>query len=663
MLEEALDPRNPPLERLAFLSIFSTNLDEFMMVRYAGLKDQVAAGVDAVGPDGLEPREVMVRIAARLRALIPRHRRALREEVLPELARRGVELVPFASLAGRDLAAVEAFFRDEALPALAPLPVGSAGPFPRLPNLAFSLLVELRDPAGAATDPAGDATDLAVVQLPDSLPRFLRLPGQAHRYVLLEEILAARLGELFPGRELVAAHGLRITRDAELALRDEEADDLLATIEDRVRRRPWADAVRLEVMASTPPELRRFLQTRLGLEDDDVYQIPNHLDVGAFMELARLDLPELRFPRFQPRLPRALLREAGAFAAVRAGDVLLHQPYDSFGALLRLLSEAAEDPDVTAIAQTLYRVGSRSPVVAALMRAARNGKRVTVVVEVTARFDEEKNIGWARELERAGARVAYGLRGLKTHAKALLIERREPSAGGGVRRYVHLGSGNYNQATSVAYTDLALLSCDPELGADVADLFDYLTGSARRPSWRKLWVAPHTLRERVVAAIRGEAREAAAGRGGRVIAKLNALVDEQVILELYEAARAGVEVDLIVRGICCLRPGVPGVSENIRVRSLVGRFLEHSRALWFGAGGAGRAFIGSADWMPRNFDHRVELMAPVEDPDLAGQVRELLELWLRDDVKARVLLPDGSYARVREDGRLDSQELLLRGRP
>ncbi len=666
VLEEAELEDTPLLERLRFLAIFGSNLDEFMMIRYAGLKEQVAAGVTRCTPDGRVPAEQLQAIAERVHALVARHRAVLGDAVLPALAQRGVRILSVAELSGDELAAVDAFFEQELYPVLTPLAVNGSHPFPRLPNLSFSLLLDVVDPdTGAAHG--------AVVQVPSVLPRFLRLPGEGHAYVLLEDIIEARVGALFPGHEVRRAHGFRVTRNADIEIAEDEADDLLQTIEDEVRRRRWGDAVRLEVMESMPAAWRERLRRTLGLDPADVYTLAHHLNVSDFRELADLELPELRYPAFVARLPTEYRDAGGALAAVRAGDVLVHHPFHAFDAVQMLVDEAADDPAVLAIKITLYRVGARSPVVAALARAAGNGKLVTALVELKARFDEENNIVWARELERAGVHVVYGVAGLKTHAKALLVVRREPGAPGRpvTRRYVHLGTGNYNPATADVYTDLALLSADPELGADVSDLFNYLTGYSKQRRWRKLWVAPDTLRQRLMDAIARETAVAEGGGEARIVAKLNALVDPEVIRALYRASQAGVDIDLVVRGTCCLRPGVPGVSDRIRVRSIVGRFLEHSRVYHFRNGGADDVYLGSADWMERNLDRRIETVFGVEDAALKRKVLQVLELLLRDNVGARELGADGVYRPVvRAPGqrRCDAQLRLLelserRGRP
>ena len=657
VLEEAVDRSNPLLERLKFLAIFGSNLDEFMMIRYAGLKEQQAAGIERRSFDGMTVDEQVVAISRRLHPMVLRHRQVLRDQVLPELADHGVEIVPFDDLTVGEREVVDRFFEHELFPVLTPLAVDGSHPFPRLPNLSFSLLLQLSD------EQRGEERT-AIVQVPSVLPRFLRLPGPGHRFMILEDVIRAKVTALFPGHTVRSAHGFRVTRNADIEIAEDEADDLLQAIEDEVRRRRWGDAVRLEVIADMPAAWREQLRRTLQLEPDDVYEVPNHLSVSDFMELALLDLPELRDPPFVSRLPTEYRQAGGVYEAIRRQDVLLHHPFHAFDAVQQLLEAAVDDPDVLAIKQTLYRVGSRSPVVAALARAAGNGKLVTALVELKARFDEENNIVWARELERAGVHVVYGFAGLKTHCKTLLVVRREREPGGGtvIRRYVHLGTGNYNPTTAALYTDFGLLTCDEALGADVSDLFNVLTGFSTQKTWRKLWAAPTTLRREVLQAIEREAEHARAGRPAGIIAKMNSLVDPEVIRALYAASRAGVPITLMVRGICCLRPGVPGLSETIRVRSVVGRFLEHSRVVWFRDGGRDVMMVGSADWMQRNLNARVEAVFPIEDDRLKRKLRQVLDVYWRDTVKGRELHADGEYRRVprqRGQRKLDSQQRLL----
>ena len=657
VLEEAVDRSNPLLERLKFLAIVGSNLDEFMMIRYAGLKEQQAAGIERRSFDGMTVDEQLTAISRRLHPMVLRHRQVLRDYVLPELADQGVRIVPMDDLTVGEAEVVERFFEHELFPVLTPLAVDASHPFPRLPNLSFSLLLQLSD------EQHGEART-AVVQVPSVLPRFVRLPGPGQRFVILEDVIRAKVTALFPGHTVRSAHGFRVTRNADIEIAEDEADDLLQAIEDEVRRRRWGDAVRLEVIADMPAVWREHLRRTLHLEPDDVYEVPNHLNVSDFMELALLDLPELRDPPLVSRLPTEYRHAGGVYEAIRRQDVLVHHPFHAFDAVLQLLEAAVDDPDVLAIKQTLYRVGSRSPVVAALARAAGNGKLVTALVELKARFDEENNIVWARELEGAGVHVVYGFAGLKTHCKTLLVVRRERDASGAsvIRRYVHLGTGNYNPITANLYTDFGLLTCDEDLAADVSDLFNVLTGFSAQKTWRKLWVAPTTLRRELLAAIEREAEHARAGRPAGIVAKMNSLVDPEVIRALYTASRAGVPIRLLVRGICCLRPGLPGVSETIEVRSVVGRFLEHSRVVWFRDGGRDTMMVGSADWMQRNLNARVEAVFPIEEPKAQRTLRQVLDVQWRDTVKGRELYADGVYRRIRRrpgQRKLDSQRRLL----
>ncbi len=657
VLDEARDAEVPLLERLKFLAIFSSNLDEFVMIRYAGLKEQQAAGVERRSFDGMTVEEQIEAVSRRLHPMVLLHRQVLRDEVLPALTEHGIRIVAMRDLSVGEHEVVERFFEHELYPVLTPLAVDASPPFPRLPNLSFSLLLQV-------VDEHEGVERTAIVQVPSVLPRFVRLPGPGHRFVILEDVIRHKVEALFPGHTVRSIHGFRITRNADIEIAEDEADDLLQAIEDEVRRRRWGDAVRLEVIADMPAVWREHLRRTLHLDPHDVYEVPNHLNVTDFMELALLDLPELRDPPFTNRLPTEYREAGGVFEAIRRQDVLVHHPFHAFDAVLQLLEAAVDDPDVLAIKQTLYRVGRMSPVVAALARAAGNGKLVTALVELKARFDEENNIVWARELERAGVHVVYGFAGLKTHCKTLLVVRRERDASGAsvIRRYVHLGTGNYNPSTAALYTDFGLLTCDEDLGADVSDLFNVLTGFSAQKSWRKLWAAPTTLRRELLAAIEREVAHAAAGRPAGIVAKMNSLVDPEVIRALYGASRAGVEIDLLVRGICCLRPGVQGVSETIRVRSVVGRFLEHSRVVWFRDGGRDTMMLGSADWMQRNLNARVEAVFPVDDPSLKRKLQQVLDIQWRDTVKGRELHADGVYRHVKRrpgQRKVDSQRRLL----
>jgi polyphosphate kinase len=648
VLHEAFDPRTPLLERLKFLAIFSTNLDEFYMVRVAGLRRQVAAGVThATGPDGLTVPGQLEAIDRRVRELVARQHACLHHEVLPALAEHGVRLVAMDDLAPAEWQAVDEFFEAQVFPILTPLAVDPGHPFPYISNLSLSLAVRLRDPDRGTEH-------FARVKVPKSLPRWVPV-GRAYHVVPLEQVIGANLGALFPGMEILGWHAFRITRYSDLDVATtEEPEDLLATIEQQVFQRRFSEVVRLEVQAGMPDALRDLLVSELrdesrdhdradvGLTTRDVIVGGPVLELGDLLALAHLDLPGLRDEPFLPAVPPGL-READrpVFDVMRERDLLVHHPFDSFAdSVERFLTEAARDEHVQAIKMTLYRTSGDTAIVRALTEAAQAGKQVAVLVELQARGDEANNITWARTLESFGVHVAYGLPGLKTHAKCALVVRRDPD---GIRRYVHIGTGNYNTRTARLYTDLGLFTCDKAIAADVSDLFNALTGFSRQRLYRKLLVAPANMRARFLELIAREAAHARAGRPARVTAKLNALVDTAVIDALYDASRAGVEIDLIVRGICCLRPGLPEVSERIRVVSVIGRFLEHSRVWRFENAGTPEYYIGSADWMDRNLDRRVEAVVPVGDPGLQRRLHALLETCLRDNRQAWDLAADGSY--------------------
>ncbi len=655
VLEEALDPSKPPLERLKFLCIFTTNLDEFFMIRVAGLKQQLGASIMELSPDGLSAGEQLRTVSDRAHTLLERHSKCMREEVLPLLESQGIRLHQYRALPPAVRETIDATFRREVLPVLTPLAIDPGHPFPHLLNLGLNLGFVL-----VPRDREGEDL-LAVVQVPSVLSRLLPLPGlgAGYNYLFLEDAIAQHAEDLFPGYRVKVTFPFRLTRDADLEIAEDEANDLLQTIEQSLRHRNQGDAVRLEVSPDTPQEVVDILVPDLQIFPEDVYRIDIPLNASDLMALVNLDMPPLKDPPFTPR---PLRREKGEsfFARIRAGDILLHHPYDSFDPVLSLAAEAAEDPRVLAIKQTLYRTSGDSPVVQALMRAAEQGKQVTAIVELKARFDEKANIQWAKALEGAGVHVVYGLLGLKTHCKVLLVVRREDT---GIRRYVHFGTGNYNPRTARIYTDIGLMTCRPELGADASELFNLLTGYSRFDSWRKLLVAPHNMRSQVLRLIEREVEHARAGRGGRIVAKMNSLADDEVINALYLAAQSGVAIDLVIRGICCIRPGVPSFSENVRVTSIVGRFLEHSRVFHFANGGDDEVFISSADWMSRNLDRRVEITVPVEDPVLRDRlVVEVLGTCLADNVQARELGPEGSWTRrVPQAGSMtvSAQRLLL----
>ena len=653
VLALAEDERIPLLERAKFLAIFAQNLDEFFQVRVAGLKDQVAAGLTATSPDGLTPARQLAEIRQRLNVAVPRLQSDFLERVAPALAEAGIKLSSWNELDEDDEKFLVEAFEDRIFPVLTPLAVDPGHPFPYISSLSLNLAVVVRDPVL-------NEQRFARVKVPDILPRFVVLPD-GERFIPLEQVIAAHLDQLFPGMAIEQHHAFRVTRNADLTVEEEEADDLLAAVEIELRRRRFGRAVRLELDAGTSPEVRNLLQRELDVEDDDVYVHVAPLDLGGLWAVHGLDRPDLKDPPYTRVTPARLgLDEderADIFGAARRGDLLLHHPYESFRTSVEeFVRQAAVDPGVLAIKITLYRTASDSPIIRHLIRAAERGKQVAAIVEIKARFDESANVEWAKALETAGVHVAYGLVGLKVHSKSLLVVRDEPD---GLRRYCHVGTGNYNSKTARLYEDLGLITADPEVGSDLTQLFNELTGYGRNVTYRKLMVAPRGLRAGMTELIRREA-EAGPGRG-RIIMKMNSLVDAAIIDDLYAASQAGVEVDLLVRGMCCLVPGVAGRSENIRVRSIVGRYLEHSRIYYFANGsgeGEPRYLIGSADLMPRNLDRRVETLVPVVDPELTARLWEVLEVELADDVLAWHLHPDGRWERVPRGGALETHVRL-----
>jgi len=640
VLAMAADPQFPLLERLKYLAIFSSNLDEFFMVRVSGLRDQVQTGMVTRGSDGWTPSETLEAIAKHVGPTIEHQVRVFLDEVSPAMAEAGIRIADISELNSQERDFLHDYFHRQVFPVLTPLAVDPSHPFPYISNLSLSLAVTVRYP-GTSRD------RFARVKVPGILPRFVPL-GDGSTFVPLEQVVATHLDKLFPGMNVVEAHPFRVTRDADIELAEDEADDLLVAVEQELRRQRFGAVVRLEVEATMPDHMVRLLQRELEVEDDAVVTVEGPLGLHDLMGLvSALDRPELADEPWvgttQPRLLGTEGDSVNLFATMREGDLLVHHPYDAFAtSVQRFIEQAADDPEVLAIKQTLYRTDGDSPIVTALIHAAETGKQVVVLVELKARGDEASNIGWARALERAGCHVAYGLVGLKTHSKTALVVRREH---GGIRRYVHIGTGNYNAKTARLYTDIGLLSCDEDLGADLTDLFNSLTGYARGSRYRKILVAPNALRDKTIEMIERTAERHTARRPGRIIMQMNALVDAACIRALYAASQAGVEIDLIVRGICRLRPGVPGVSDHIRVRSIIGRFLEHSR-IWTFAGGRRREYyIGSADLMPRNLDLRVEVVTPVTDPDLTGRLQEILDVMLADNVQAWELSEDGSWHR------------------
>jgi polyphosphate kinase len=686
VLHEALDPRTPLLERLKFLAIFSSNLDEYFMVRVAALKQQVEAKVSKLTSDGSTPQQQLDAISKRLLPMVSQQHSYFEQTLRPKLAASSIHILDYIDLNQEQRTYLHRYFKEQVFPVLTPLAVDPSHPFPYLSNLSLNLAVVVRDP---------DTQEelFARIKVPQVLPRFLVLPedlqwqqrGKSPVWtgVPLEQVIAHNLEALFPGMDIQEYHPFRITRNADLAVEEDEADDLLLAIEQELRKRRFGgSAVRMEVQAIMPRALREMLMEELALCDQDIYVVEGLLGLKDLMSFIGLPVPELKDPVWTPVVPPRLRSpepgrmldesmshsEEGEdiFTVIRRGDLMVHHPYHSFRATVqRFITEAAHDRSVLAIKMTLYRTSGDSPIVSALIEAAQNGKQVAVLVELKARFDEENNIIWARKLEQAGVHVVYGLVGLKTHTKVVMVVRRED---GCIRRYVHIGTGNYNPKTAGIYTDIGLLSCREDLGSDLTDLFNYLTGYSRQVSYRKLLVAPVNMRDRFLALIRREAEfcrlhtETGSGSCGRIVAKMNSLVDPQIIVALYEASQAGVKIDLIIRGICCLRPGVEGVSENIRVISIIGRFLEHSRIFYFFNGGNEEVYIGSADWMQRNLSRRVEAITPVEDPTIAKELQEILGVMLADNRQAWDLQSGGQYSQRRppaNNPEVSSQQILM----
>jgi polyphosphate kinase len=654
VLALAEDPERPLLERVKFLAISSSNLDEFFQVRVAGLRAQVEAGVGVSSPDGLTPRQQLQAIRAAVLRFADRQDEVFAKDLVPGLADAGIQICDWGDLDEEDAAHLSQVFEQQIFPVLTPLSVDPAHPFPYISNLSLNLAAVVRD---ARTG----ENRFARVKVPPLFARFLRLPD-GERFVPIEQVIGVHLPALFPGVDMVSRAPFRVTRDADLSIEEDEADDLLSAIQSSLRRRQRESAgVRLEVDTSMTGQVRRLLAAELSLEEDALYVAKGLLDLGRLWQLVKLDRPDLKDPPAktwtQPRLSRVEAEVEGPdlFAVLREGSVLVHHPYDSFATSVEaFLAQAAADPQVLAIKHTLYRTsGARNPIVRNLIRAAESGKQVVTLVELKARFDEQANIEWARTLEEAGVHVVYGQVGLKTHAKIAMVVRQE---GERIRRYCHVGTGNYNPETATLYEDVGILSADDALGADLTHLFNHLTGYSLEHAYRKLLVAPARLRPALLDLIRHEME----AHDGRIVMKANSLVDPEVIDALYAASQAGVEIDLVVRGICCLRPGVPGLSDRIRVRSIVGRFLEHSRIFRFGSDARGpRYFIGSADLMPRNLDGRVEVVVEVDEPELTRRIEEILQVNLADDALAWQLGPDGEWSRVPRGQGLETHARLL----
>ncbi len=646
VLEEAEDPNAPLMERIKFLSILGSNLDEFFMVRVAGLWQQIETRTTEISMDGRSPGEQLELIRQEVTSISSEIYKLWLDYLMPGLRDAGIYILELDELNAQQRSSIDDYFLRIVYPVLTPLAVDQARPFPHISNLSLNI---------AATVSNGDDQErFARVKVPDSLPQLVPVPSRAGEtaFVWLEQVIIANLRHLFPETKIVQANLFRVTRDAELAIQELEADDLLESIQEAVWRRRFRDAVRLQVNNGMPQKLVDLLTTNLELDHNDVYRIDGPLDLSRVRALLNVDRPALKDKPFIPATPQAFVskQHGDIFNAIREGDILLHHPFDSFQPVVDFLRAAADDPEVLAIKMTLYRVGLNSPIVEALLDAIQNGTQVAVVVELKARFDEESNIGWAQKLEHEGVHVIYGLPGVKVHAKMAMIVRRE---GETIRRYLHLGTGNYNPSTARVYTDLGLFTCDEEIGADVSDLFNHLTGYSAKKSYRKLLVAPDSMRSGLERMVRAEMERHREHGDGHLIFKMNALEDAGMIRILYEASQAGVQIDLIVRGVCSLIPGIPGVSENIRVRSIIGRFLEHSRIYYFYNGGEERVLVGSADLMPRNLNRRVEVLFPIEDRRLIRRLHDrILMKYLEDEAGARIMQSDGAYVRPpREQGR------------
>ncbi len=662
VLDEAMDENLPLLERLKFLSIFSTNLDEFFMIRVSGLKEQIEEGVSDLSPDGMTATEQLREIGKRLRPMLKRQVSFLHETVLPSLAEAKITVETYKSLNAKDRRKLDKFFRDNLFPILTPQSVDSSHPFPYISNLSVNI--------GLFIEPNRNFTQknlkhlfrqkrFARIKLPPTLPRLIPINEKSGRFALMEEVIAANAQSLFPNMKTSDGYLFRVTRDADIELREDEAGDLMRTLERELQRRRFRFPVRLEVSASMPEKMLKLLTDGIGLTEQDVFPIEGFVDIPDLMQLYGLDRPELKDKPITLVHPSILHEKKNIFDVLKKQDVLLHHPYTAFSSVTDFIAQAAEDPDVQAIKICLYRTGKDSPIVNSLIRATQLGKQVTALVELKARFDEENNIEWARRLENEGVHVVYGISTLKTHSKVLLVVRREKDK---LCRYVHLGTGNYNPTTSRLYTDIGLLTADEEIGADATSLFNFLTGYSQQSKYHRLLVAPLNLRERLSELIRREKTNNLAGLEARIIVKVNSLTDEELIQDLYDASQAGVEIDLIVRGVCALRPGVKGLSSNIRVRSVVGRFLEHSRIFYFANGGGEEVYIGSADWMLRNLDRRVEIIVPIIDPSIRTYIKEeILELYLRDNFNSRALRADGSYKKISGGGELFDAQMAFVG--
>ena len=663
VLSEGIDSRTPLLERAKFFAIFSTNLDEFFMVRMARVKKKFAEQMDIISDDGINPEKQLQVIREALVPLVTMQHEFFENTLRPELHNHGVKILDYKDIDKKHQRYLKTYFQDKLFAVLTPLAVDPAHPFPYISNLSLNLVVIVRDRETGEKN-------FARVKVPNVLPRFVKIPEtDAHTFVPLEQVIAHNLDALFPGMEIVSYYPFRITRDAELDIEEEEADDLISALQEELRKQKFGSVVRMEIASDIPPEIRKELIEQLGITEADVYDIPGLIGLGSLMAIAFLPMPEHQDQPWKsvthPRLKQGDEDGKNIFDIISEGDFLVHHPYQSFTTTVqRFIEDAANDDHVLAIKQTLYRTSGDSPIVHALIRAAENGKQVAVLVELKARFDEANNILWAKKLENAGVHVVYGFKNLKTHTKTALVVRQE---GDRLVRYVHIGTGNYNPKTARFYSDLGIFSCNDNLGADLTDLFNYLTGYSRQRDYRKLLVAPVNMREKFLKLIHREIAHQKQGYPSYIIAKMNSLVDPEIISALYEASQVGVNIDLIIRGICCIRPKVKGLSDRIRVISVIGRFLEHSRIFYFSNGGEEQVYIGSADWMPRNLDARVEVITPVEEGTLVKELKQILEIVLADNRQAWDLKADGTYIqRVPKDGEpeMSSQKhFMSQGRP
>jgi polyphosphate kinase len=668
VLEEAQDENNPLLERLRFISIFGSNMDEFFMVRISGIRKQVEAHITDVSPDGLTPRDQLAALRKRAIELYGEAQQCLSHKLFPKLDKAGIHILNYPRLSKSQKEKTDAYFKEVVYPILTPLALDPGRPFPHISNLSVNLAIVIRDPKGNEK--------FARVKVPNTLPRLIPIKHSSggarkdgtipyhHYFVWLEQVIAANIGLLFPGMEVLETHPFRVIRDADTEIQEIEADDLLETMQQTIRRRKFGSVVQIAIYESMPAAIRDLLVENLEIKRSDVFvqKIPIGM-IDLMQVYENVERHDLKYIPYKPHIANQFKTVGIAediFAAIRQGNILIHHPYDSFNPVIDFLNASARDPQVLAIKQTLYRVGRNSPVVDALLTASERGKQVAVLVELKARFDEESNIGWARKMEQAGVHVVYGLLGLKTHSKVAMVVRREED---GIRRYVHLATGNYNAVTSSTYEDIGLFTCDEAIGADATDLFNFLTGYSTQNDYRKLLVAPLNLREKLSALMRREIEHAQKGEKARLIFKANAIVDPDIIQLLYEASQAGVQVDLLVRGICCLRPGIKNISENIRVISIVGRYLEHSRLFYFYNKGEEEIYLGSADLMTRNLSHRVEVVFPVESEEHVRYLRDyVLDMYLKDNARARIMQADGGYKRRHPkdgDSPIDIQEWLM----